>query len=128
MVFVLKGIHYLAYVCAYVSDMSVNVCFCLGSCVCLNYCHCLGMGDKDQGLKARMHSISGGLTVMHLLVSMEFHLFSYMLLSILVSFHWSLQGEALYSPDNCLASYLIYGCHYIWYVCVRQHKFPFKAC
>ena len=51
------------------------------------------------------------------------NLFLYILLSILVSFHWPLVGEVLCNPDNCLVSHLMYHCDYIWDVCDGANVF-----
>ena len=70
-----------------------------------------------------MHSISDGLIAMHLC-----GIYFYVLFSMHVSFHWPFWGNALCSPDNHLALHLMYGCDYVWDVCVIQHKFLSKTC
>ena len=74
------------------------------------------MSVKDQSSRAGVHSISDGLTVTHLFVCMKFNLFLYILLSLLVSFHWSLLGKALCCPDNHPVSHLMCNSAYIMYV------------
>ena len=71
------------------------------------------MSDKDQGSRARVYSISDGSIVTHLFVCMEFNLFLYMMLIILVSLYWPSLGEDLDSPDSHLASCFMYGCYYV---------------
>ena len=60
-----------------------------------------------------MHSINIGLIVVHLFVCVRFNLFLYILLIILVSFHWSSLGKVLCSPDNHQASHIMCKGDYI---------------
>ena len=73
--------------------------------MCLNNYQC--KGSKIQSFRARVHSISDGLILALLFVCVRFNLFLYMLLSIIVPFHWPLLGEVLCSPDNHFLSHLI---------------------
>ena len=66
--------------------------------------HCQSMSDKDHASRARVHSISEGLIVMHLIVCMEFNLFVYILLDMHMSCHWPLLVEALHNLDSHVAS------------------------
>ena len=52
----------------------------------------------------------------------------YILLSILLLFHWPLLVEALCSMDNCLASHLMHGCYYVWDGCVYNGVNFFLRC
>ena len=65
------------------------------------------MSNKDQGSRARVHSISDGLTLVCLFVCMEFNLFLYIVLNIVLSFHWPLMSEAFCSPDIQLLSCMV---------------------